>query len=77
MKVIKPPTAITTEETCKNCGAVLELNPWDYKEKTRTHGDIFGDWNLLYAIERKWYVCPCCHTVNVVKTLIDGKESVS
>lgn len=73
MKVIKPPTVITTEETCKNCGAVLELNPWDYKEKTHVHGDICDYYYCI--ITRKWYVCPCCHAVNVVKTLVDGKES--
>lgn len=76
MKVIKPPTkVITTKETCKNCGAVLELNPWDYKEKTHTHGNIFDYYYC--TVTRKWYVCPCCHAVNVVKTLIDGKESDS
>ena len=69
MKVIKQPTkAITTEETCKDCGAVLELYPWDYKEETLTHGNIF---DYYYTVKRKWYVCPCCHAVNVVKTLID------
>lgn len=71
MKVIKQPTkAITTEETCKDCGAVLELYPWDYKEETLTHGNIF-DYYYYYTVKRKWYVCPCCHAVNVVKTLID------
>ena len=70
MKVIKQPTkAITTEETCKDRGAVLELYPWDYKEETLTHGNIFDYY--YYTVKRKWYVCPCCHAVNVVKTLID------
>lgn len=70
MKVIKQPTkAITTEETCKDCGAVLELYPWDYKEETLTHRNIFDYY--YYTVKRKWYVCPCCHAVNVVKTLID------
>ena len=73
MKVIKKPTVITTEETCKNCGAVLELNPWDYKEETRAYGDVFDYYYC--TVKRKWYVCPCCHAVNVVKTLVDGKES--
>ena len=75
MKVIKQPTVITTEETCKNCGAVLELNPWDYKEETCVHEDT---WSYYYTITRKWYICPCCHAVNDVKTVIDGidgKES--
>lgn len=74
MKVIKPPTNVnTTEEICKICGAVLELNPWDYKEKTREYEDCFdGSW---HSVKRKWYVCPCCHGVNVVKTIIDGEES--
>ena len=54
MKVIKPPTKVVTkEETCKSCGAVLELNSWD-------------------TITRKWYICPCCHAVNVVETIVDG-----
>lgn len=76
MKIIKRPTkAITTEETCRSCGAVLELNPWDYKEKTRTCGDIFDYY--FYTVQKKWYVCPCCHAVNVVKTLVDGEESES
>ncbi len=75
MKVIKLPTnVVTTEETCKSCGAILELNPWDYKKETREHKGPFEDY--WYTITRKWYVCPCCHAVNVVKTLIDGKESV-
>ncbi len=75
MKVIKPPTNVnTTEETCKVCGAVLELNPWDYKEKTREQEDCFD--SSWHTIKRKWYVCPCCHAINVVKTIIDGKESV-
>lgn len=76
MKVIKEPTkVITTEETCKDCGAVLELNPWDYKKETREYNGPFEDY--WCTITRKWYICPCCHAVNVVKTLIDGKESES
>ena len=51
MKIIKRPTkAITTEETCRSCGAVLELNPWDYKEKTRTCGDIFDYY--FYTVQK-------------------------
>lgn len=73
MKVIKPPTkVITKEETCKSCGAVLELNPWDYKKKTIESQDLFTDeWHWE---KRKWYVCPCCHSVNLVQTLFDGRE---
>ena len=74
MKVIKPPTkVITKEETCKSCGAVLELNPWDYKKETREYGDPFEYYS--HIITREWYVCPCCHAVNVVKTIINGVES--
>lgn len=73
MKIIKRPTVIATEETCKNCGAVLELNPWDYKEETRVYGGTCDYY--CCTVTRKWYICPCCHAVNVVKTLIDGKES--
>ena len=71
MKVIKPPTnVITKEETCKSCGAVLELNPWDYKQKTYEDEDPFEDFWL--TITRKWYICPCCHAVKVVETIVDG-----
>lgn len=74
MKVIKEPTkTITAEETCKTCGAVLELYPWDYKKETREYEDPFED--CWHTVTRKWYICPCCHAVNVVKTIIDGVES--
>lgn len=75
MKVIKGPTnIITTKETCKGCGAVLELSPWDYKKETREHEDPFEDY--WHTITRKWYVCPCCHKVNVVETIVDGVEKL-
>lgn len=71
MKVIKPPTKVVTkEETCKSCGAVLELNSWDYKKKTYEDKDPFEDY--WHTITRKWYICPCCHAVNVVETIVDG-----
>lgn len=74
MKVIKPPTDVNvTEETCKVCGAILELNPWDYKEKSSEQEDPFD--SSWHTIKRKWYNCMCCNSINVVKTVIDGEVS--
>lgn len=77
MKVIKQPAAITTEETCKNCGVVLELNPLDYyKEETHKYVDPLK--NCWRTIIRKWYICPYCHEHEFnAKIIINGKESES
>ena len=74
MKVIKPPSNVkVSRETCNICGAVLELNFWDYKEKTSEEQDPFGSW---HTVKRNWYHCPCCHSTNVVKTVVDGKRKI-
>lgn len=73
MKVIKSPSTINvTEETCKVCGAILELNPWDYKKKKHITEDIFT--SDFHCEKRTWFICPCCNSVNVTQVLFDGEE---